>query len=68
MRSRRKNQFKEVLDAKREAPARGANHWRKAQRSLPESPYLPEPPRRRERGPRTLDSLLAGRRRRAPWK
>jgi len=46
---------------------RHANPWRKAQRRLPESPNPPEPPRR-ERGPRTLDSLLAGQRRKPPWK
>src|SRR5215203_1568972 len=46
---------------------RHANHWRKAQRRLPEPPNPPEPPRR-ERGLRTLDSLLAGKRRKAPWK
>jgi hypothetical protein len=47
---------------------RHANHWRKAQRRLPEPPDPPEPPRRRERVPRTLDSLLAGKRRKPPWK
>jgi hypothetical protein len=46
---------------------RHANHWRKARRRLPEPPDPPEPPRR-ERGPRTLDSLLAGKRRKPPWK
>src|SRR5215203_2130878 len=46
---------------------RHPNHWRKAQRRLTEPPNPPEPPRR-ERGPRTLDSLLAGKRRKAPWK
>ena len=46
---------------------RRGSHWRKAQRRLPEPPNPPEPPRR-ERGARTLDSLLSGKRRRAPWK
>jgi hypothetical protein len=43
------------------------NHWRKAQRRLPEPPDPSEPPRR-ERGPRTLDSPLAGKRRKPFWK
>jgi hypothetical protein len=46
---------------------RHRNHWRKAQRRLPEPPDPPEPPRRRERVPRTLDSLLVGKRRKPFW-
>jgi len=43
---------------------RRENHWRKAQRRLPERPNPPpEPPPRRERGPGTLASLLVGKRR-----
>ena len=38
---------------------RRGNHWRKAQRRLPERrDPPPEPPPRRERGPRTLDALF----------
>ena len=44
------------------------NHWRKAQRRLPERRDPPPEPPRRERGPRTLDSLLAGQRRKPFWK
>jgi len=48
---------------------RRENHWRKAQRRLPERPNPPpEPPPRRERGPGTLASLLVGKRRKPPWK
>jgi hypothetical protein len=48
---------------------RHANHWRKAQRRLPERPDPPpEPPPRRERGPGTLASLLVGKRRKPFWK
>jgi hypothetical protein len=46
---------------------RHRNHWKKAQRRLPEPPDPPEPPRR-ERGPRTLDALLVGKRRKPFWK
>jgi hypothetical protein len=46
---------------------RRGNHWRKAQRRLPERRDPPEPPRP-ERGPGTLAYLLVGKRRRPPWK
>jgi hypothetical protein len=41
---------------------RRGNHWRKAQRRLPERRDPPEPTLRRERGPGTLASLLVKRR------
>jgi hypothetical protein len=44
---------------------RHGNHWRKAQRRIPEPPDPPPEPPRRERGLRTLDSLLAGKRRKS---
>jgi hypothetical protein len=47
---------------------RHGNHWRKAQRRLPERRDPPPEPPRRERGLRTLDSLLAGKRRKPFWK
>ena len=47
---------------------RHRNHWKKAQHRLPERPNPPPEPPRRERGPRTLDALLAGKRRKPFWK
>jgi hypothetical protein len=47
---------------------RGNNHWRKAQRRLPERRDPPPEPPRREWGPGTLDSLLVGKRRKPFWK
>jgi hypothetical protein len=47
---------------------RHGNHWRKAQRRLPERPNPPPEPPRRERVLRTLDALLAGKRGKPPWK
>jgi hypothetical protein len=47
---------------------RHRNHWKKAQRHLPERPDPPPEPPRRERGPRTFDSLLVGKWRKPPWK
>jgi hypothetical protein len=47
---------------------RHGNHWRKAERRLPERLNPPPEPPRRERELRSLDSLLAGKRRKPPWK
>jgi len=44
------------------------NHWRKAQRRLPERRDPPPEPPRRERGTRTFASLLVAKRRKPRWK
>jgi hypothetical protein len=46
---------------------RNETHWKKGQRGLPEPPG-PTKPARRDKGPKTLDSLISGKRRRPPWK